>query len=152
MTSTVPWWRMRQDRSCSGALQNRVTEKWRKLYEYERRDHLLKTSVKPDRTLVVVIQVWFYVIRCMFNAIFTFKGHLFSLWQQSGSCPPPVTPICLRRKGSQGRAFFRPLPGSEHPKEVPIVMMASVPMAICLLGFGQMPAYFSLHDDAVTIR
>lgn len=32
-----------------------VPDRWRKLYEYERHDHLLKTRVKPDRTLVVVI-------------------------------------------------------------------------------------------------
>lgn len=34
-----------------------------------------------------------------------FKNHLFSLWQQSDNRPPPVPPICLRKKGSQKRAF-----------------------------------------------
>lgn len=35
----------------------RVTDRWRKLHEYERSDHLLKTRVKPHEILVVVTLV-----------------------------------------------------------------------------------------------
>ena len=57
-----------------------------------------------------------------------------------------------QEEGQPKKGIFRPLHCSEHPNEVPIVMMDFVPMAICFLGFGQMPIDFPLRDYLVSIR